>query len=551
MARYSQNIARSSVCAERPTRRAYLRVLGEELAQPLGLRRAEHLAGGPSSSITPLMQEDDAVGDLAREAHLVGHHDHRRAVRGELAHHAPAPRRSARGRARRSARRTASPSAASPAPARSRRAAAGRPRGAPDIRPPCRSDARGAGTPRRARSLPCAAALRTRIGASMTLPSTVMCGHRLNCWNTMPRSRRIAVDLGERARLALPARVDARSERLAVDEDLAGGRRLEVVDAAQQRALARAAGADHADHAAAMHVERDALQHLERPEALVHVGDADARDIAHEDRGVRFRRRGTRTMDKSASAMNMLRLENFSGKPMNPPPAEIGDSGRRHRHAGAGRRPRRLRSQHREDGGVRARDRRAPAPARQDAQIARDRAAADRARRGRSVLPEGRRGGSAGARRREGRAGQQPGRRRAQAAPAGRARADATIALCFDAAEQVDAASRGRAGLRRRRSARWSRSSRHAALRRRAGQGGGGARAPHRRRAGPEIPRAAGLSRPRAASADASAARPGDRVCRRRRARDARRAEGRRASRARSSPAPAPARLRSRRESGV
>ena len=52
---------------------------------------------------------------------------------------------------------------------------------------------------------------------------------------------------------------------------------------------------------------------------------------------------------------------------------------RRHRHARADRRSRCLRTQHRQDGRVRARDGRAPAPACQDAQMSGDRAAADRA----------------------------------------------------------------------------------------------------------------------------------------------------------------------------
>ena len=47
-----------------------------------------------------------------------------------------------------------------------------------------------------------------------------------------------------------PVRVLAKPERLAVDEDLAGARHFEVVDAAKEGALARAAGADHADDVA-------------------------------------------------------------------------------------------------------------------------------------------------------------------------------------------------------------------------------------------------------------------------------------------------------------
>jgi len=50
-----------------------------------------------------------------------------------------------------------------------------------------------------------------------------------------------------------------------------------MIDAAKERALAGAARADHADDLAAMNVERDALQHLERAEALVEFDDADRR----------------------------------------------------------------------------------------------------------------------------------------------------------------------------------------------------------------------------------------------------------------------------------
>ena len=34
--------------------------------------------------------------------------------------------------------------------------------------------------------------LRTQIGASVQFSSTVRCGNRLKCWNTMPTSRRIS-----------------------------------------------------------------------------------------------------------------------------------------------------------------------------------------------------------------------------------------------------------------------------------------------------------------------------------------------------------------------
>ena len=53
------------------------------------------------------------------------------------------------------------------------------------------------------------------------------------------------------------------ADQRAVDVDVAGGRLLEIVDAAQQRRLARAARADDRDLLAARNVEADAGQHLE------------------------------------------------------------------------------------------------------------------------------------------------------------------------------------------------------------------------------------------------------------------------------------------------
>ena len=73
-------------------------------------------------------------------------------------------------------------------------------------------------------------------------------------------------------------------------------------------------------------------------------------------------------------------------------------------HAGAGRRPRRADPQHRRDGGVRGHARRRAAPARQDAQKPRDRAAAARGGRDRHLLRQARRGRGARGRRRDDRA---------------------------------------------------------------------------------------------------------------------------------------------------
>ena len=120
--------------------------------------------------------------------------------------------------------------AAWPAPGRSPPAAAGRRRAGRGTRRACRP-----GRSARAARSACASRLALRQcsctlrGASVTLSSTVMCGNRLNDWNTMPIRRRTRFD------------VDAAGGDLrAADEDPAGVDRLQQVDAAQQRRLARA-----------------------------------------------------------------------------------------------------------------------------------------------------------------------------------------------------------------------------------------------------------------------------------------------------------------------
>jgi hypothetical protein len=69
-----------------------------------------------------------------------------------------------------------------------------------------------------------------------------------------------------------------------LDHDLARGRLLEQVHAAQQGRLAGARGADDTDHLAAVDVEVDALEHLVVAEVLVQVLDIDRRCVAVEMR---------------------------------------------------------------------------------------------------------------------------------------------------------------------------------------------------------------------------------------------------------------------------
>ena len=129
---------------------------------------------------------------------------------------------------------------------------------------------------------------------------------------------------------------------------------------------------------------------------------------------------------------------------MNVIPAQVGSTDRRDRHAGADRRSRRLRAQSStswrtfaRSAGVRLRPH---AKTHKCPTIALKQIAAGR---GRPVLPEGRRGRSAGARRRARRAGQQRGRRHGEASPAGGARRATRRSRCASIRrEQVDAASR-------------------------------------------------------------------------------------------------------------
>src|SRR5262249_45745419 len=74
--------------------------------------------------------------------------------------------------------------------------------------------------------------------------------------------------LGGLDEFAVPLAV---ADQMAVDLDPAAVDLLQVVDAAQERRLARPRRPDDADDLGAAHVERDAPQHLEPTEALVYV----------------------------------------------------------------------------------------------------------------------------------------------------------------------------------------------------------------------------------------------------------------------------------------
>ena len=92
-----------------------------------------------------------------------------------------------------------------------------------------------------------------------------MCGKRLKAWKTIPIPRRTSFTSTPRAVISSPWT----TIRPAVD-------RLEQVDAAEERRLARARRADQADDLVLGEREVDAPQHLEPAERLAERLDASA-----------------------------------------------------------------------------------------------------------------------------------------------------------------------------------------------------------------------------------------------------------------------------------
>ena len=99
-------------------------------------------------------------------------------------------------------------------------------------------------------------------GPRVTLSSTDMCGNRLNDWNTIPIRRRMA-----------SARTPGRGDVLVVEDHAARVDRLEQVETAQQRRLARARRADQADDLVVVDGQVDAAQDLELAERFVKAFD--------------------------------------------------------------------------------------------------------------------------------------------------------------------------------------------------------------------------------------------------------------------------------------
>ena len=115
------------------------------------------------------------------------------------------------------------------------------------------------------------------MGASMTFCITVKWDHRLNCWEHHAEPGADAIDLTAVRRCHPAAPVGPHADQLSADVDLACVGNLQQVDAAEQRALAGAAGAQDGDHVVLVGGQRDALQHLQVAEALV--------EVVHVERG--------------------------------------------------------------------------------------------------------------------------------------------------------------------------------------------------------------------------------------------------------------------------
>ena len=110
----------------------------------------------------------------------------------------------------------------------------------------------------------------TCIGASIRFSSTVMCDHRLKFWNTMPSSERMRSTWRRSAGWRLPSRAPAHLDRLAGDRDApssgVSSRLMQRRNVLLPEPLRRGSRSRRPRAR-----QRDAFQHLEVAEALVHV----------------------------------------------------------------------------------------------------------------------------------------------------------------------------------------------------------------------------------------------------------------------------------------
>ena len=224
----------------------------EELGRAGVLRRAEHLLGRAHLGDDPGIEEADPVGDLAGERHLVGREHHRHAFAGELSdqfEHARDQLGVERARDLVEQHQLRShregPHDRDPLLLTARESV-----GVLVLASPTGRSVRGASW-RAARPLPRLESPRTLRGARVTFFTTVMCGKRLNAWKTMPTSPTEEVELGFVLGHGHP-----------VDDDRSRLDGEQAVDAAQQRALARAGRTDEAHDLVFGDVEVDPLEHL-------------------------------------------------------------------------------------------------------------------------------------------------------------------------------------------------------------------------------------------------------------------------------------------------
>ena len=205
------------------------------------LRIAEELLRRRHLDDLAPVHEDHPVGDAAGEAHLVRDAEHGHAVFGEADHgveHLLDHLRIER-RGRLVEQHDLGLHAQRPGDRHALLLAARELRR--DTCWPARGCARAPGSCMRRRlGLGLASAARTFIGASMQFSSTVRCGNRLNCWNTMPTSRRTASMFLASAPSSMPSTTIR--PLLMV---------LELVDAADHRRFAGARGAADDDPLAA------------------------------------------------------------------------------------------------------------------------------------------------------------------------------------------------------------------------------------------------------------------------------------------------------------
>ena len=128
----------------------------------------------------------------------------------------------------------------------------------PGAHRPCAAAQPAPAEPTRARGPASAPSFLSLRGANVTLSSTVRCGKRLKCWNTMPMRWRSSSGL-------------SRQHRPAVEQDVALVGFVQPVERPQQRRLAGTGRPDHRGGGACGHVDVDAAEHRVGAEGQVHV----------------------------------------------------------------------------------------------------------------------------------------------------------------------------------------------------------------------------------------------------------------------------------------